>query len=756
MTSKLTTLLLITLMMFVTSLVYASDNPMLIRVDLLDKQDLSTLNRLHFDIPIVTENFAEVVVYPEDLSSIAEAGLRYQVIHEDMVSYYQSRNPLNTTMGGFLTFSEILDTIDVLHENYPNLISARDSIGASWEGRALWVFKLSDNVDIDEDEPEVFYNALIHAREPITWAWQLYYINWLLANYGDDPVATEIIDERELFFLPVFNPDGYEYNRQTNPNGGGMWRKNRRSGDGVDLNRNWGYMWGYDNQGSSPNPYDETYRGPEAFSEPETQAVREYILSRSFQFICNAHAYGNYFLYPFGYEDIYTPDHNIFQVIGDSAETLCGYSAGTAWELLYNTNGDATDWQYGEQTEKPLIFCTVTESGTWSDGFWPSQYRIIPLCEEILPVAIYMSQIAGNVRAIAPPAAPVLNAIGEIYTDTFTVSWTHNDSYNPAVAFELVEQTGLARIEDDFESGSDNWQFDGFVLRTNRYHSYNHSLYSGNQNNYHGHAAMTDPVMVEEGDSLIFYTWYDIENNWDYAYVELSTDGGQIFNTIPGNITTNYNPNGINHGNGITGSSNGNWIEAKFPLDDYVGTSVLIEFSYFTDSYVNEEGIYIDDVYPLETFGDELIISSDIAGNSYLIEGRESGTYYYKVRAIDAEDQWSGFSNREEAVVDVEVSVESNIEVPSEFALEQNYPNPFNAQTQIVFSLASPGNVRLEVFDITGKLVQTVVNKKLEAGNHQVIWDGKNNNDETVSSGIYLYRLSTADNSSMRKMTLVK
>jgi len=139
-----------------------------------------------------------------------------------------------------------------------------------------------------------------------------------------------------------------------------------------------------------------------------------------------------------------------------------------------------------------------------------------------------------------------------------------------------------------------------------------------------------------------------------------------------------------------------------------------------------------------------------------LIEGRENGMYYYKVRAIDAESQWSGFSNREEAIVDDEVSVESGVEIPSEFTLKQNYPNPFNAQTRIAFSLASPGNVKLEVFDITGKLVRKIVDARLKAGNHQVIWDGKNDSGRIVSSGIYLYRLSAPDNSSVRKMTLVK
>jgi murein tripeptide amidase MpaA len=97
----------------------------------------------------------------------------------------------------------------------------------------------------------------------------MYYMWYLLENYGTDPEATYLVDNREMYFVPCFNPDGYEYNRQTDPNGGGMWRKNRRNNGGsygVDLNRNFGYMWGYDDLGSSPIPSSETYRGPSAFS----------------------------------------------------------------------------------------------------------------------------------------------------------------------------------------------------------------------------------------------------------------------------------------------------------------------------------------------------------------------------------------------------------------------------------------------------------------------------------------------------------
>jgi len=750
------TLMLISAAIILTvciSAVQADVNPSLARVYLIDKSDITSLAGFHLDIAYVTDDYAEIVAYPEDIAQLSTGGFHYEIIHEDLVAFYQSRYPLTTTMGGFLTFSEILDTIDALHTNYPHLVSARDSIGATWEGRALWVFKISDNVQADEDEPEVFFNSLTHAREPQGWAWQLNYITWLLTNYGTDAEATEIIDGRELYFLPVVNPDGYEHNRQTDPYGGGMWRKNRRPGSGVDLNRNWGYMWGYDDDGSSPYPYDETYRGPSEFSEPEIQAVRDFIISRDFNLILNAHTYGDWFLYPYSYNGSYTPDHNIFVTIGDSAAALIGYTPGTCWETLgYYANGEATDWQYGIQG----IFSVVVETGGPQDGFWPAEYRIPQINAQLLPLGKFISQLAGYINSIAAPAPPVLYPIGELDTNTYTVSWTHEDEDNPAVAFELVEKSGLIRTEDDLESGSGLWQLDGFMLRTNRYHSYNHSIFSDSYSNYHGEAVMVDPVGVMAGDTLTFFTWYNIENGYDYAYVELSTDGGATYSTIPGNITTNSNPHNLNHGNGITGSSSGQWVEAKFPLDDYIGMEVTIKLTYISDGGINNEGIYFDDVFPLNSFENEIVLASDIAENSYLIENRENGTYYYQVRAMDAQNQWSGFSNREEAIVDAQVSVSGNVSVPTDFSLSQNYPNPFNARTEIAFSLATSGAVVLEIFDISGRLVKTLINSRLEKGRHVVIWDGLNDQNDGISTGIYFYKLSTGDKSTTRQMTLLK
>ena len=136
------------------------------------------------------------------------------------------------SMGGYYTFAEIEADLDEMFSLYPNLITQKFSIGTSIEGRTIWAVKISDNPNMSENEPAVGFDALVHAREPQSMATQMYFMWYLLENYGTDSEATYLINNREIYCVPCFNPDGYEYNRQTDPNGGGYWRKNRRNNGG--------------------------------------------------------------------------------------------------------------------------------------------------------------------------------------------------------------------------------------------------------------------------------------------------------------------------------------------------------------------------------------------------------------------------------------------------------------------------------------------------------------------------------------------
>ena len=138
-------------------------------------------------------------------------------------------------MLGNYTWDELNERFDILQEQYSEIISDKVIIGQSIEGRDIWAFKVSDNPNEDEDEPEVLYNSLTHSREPVGMM-SLYFVQHLGEEYNSNSEITYLIENREMWFIPVVNPDGYVYNESIEPNGGGMHRKNRR-----DTNWEWNF-----------------------------------------------------------------------------------------------------------------------------------------------------------------------------------------------------------------------------------------------------------------------------------------------------------------------------------------------------------------------------------------------------------------------------------------------------------------------------------------------------------------------------------
>ena len=353
-----------------------------------------------------------------DLAALAAAGAAVDILIPDLEAHYAHRSAAERalwqdaprgggfgfgSMGGYYTWSEVLGKLDEMRADYPSLVTARQSIGISHEGRDLWMVKISDNPDTNENEPEIVFTALTHAREPQGMAVVLYYMFYLLENYGPDPEVTYLVNERELYFVPVVNPDGYVYNQTTNPNGGGLWRKNRRVNGGgvfgVDLNRNYGYRWGFDNVGSSPTPSSDTYRGPAPFSEPETSAIRAFHQGRTIWNGFHYHAYGNYLIHPFAYAASAfppAPDHALYTRYGAALSAMNGYLVGNfAQTLGYLGNGEVIDWSYGEQVEKNKVFAILPEVGGPGDGFWPPPSRIVPIAELNRGPNLYDTWIAG-------------------------------------------------------------------------------------------------------------------------------------------------------------------------------------------------------------------------------------------------------------------------------------------------------------------------------------------------------------------------
>jgi hypothetical protein len=305
----------------------------------------------------------------------AEGGVQYD--YETPINYEDG------SMGGYLTYDELLATLDEMVALYPNLITSKTQIGniLTHEGRPIYWLRLSDNPNMDEAEPEVLYTALHHAREPNSLSQMVFYLWYLLENYDSDPEVKYLVDNTAMYFIPCINPDGYIHNENLDPNGGGLWRKNKYSENGqligVDLNRNYGYEWGIDDNGSSPNPNSNVYRGTAPFSEPENQAVRDFCNEHQFKITLNYHSYGNLLIYPWGYSDQITDEHDTFQALADAMTRENDFFAGTGTQTVgYAVNGNSDDWMYGETDSKPAIYSMTPEIGDGNFGFWPSQEDI--------------------------------------------------------------------------------------------------------------------------------------------------------------------------------------------------------------------------------------------------------------------------------------------------------------------------------------------------------------------------------------------
>jgi carboxypeptidase T len=356
----------------------------------------------------------EFVAGPTELKNLSSQGIPYQILVEDLTKEYQkqlSRAPSNAlgfgfgSMGGFYTFDEVVQQLDSMRVLHPTLISAPKFYGVSITGRPIWVVMISDNPDVSEpNEPEVLYTALHHAREPEGMMSLLYYMWWLLENYGTNPEATYLVNNRQMWFIPVMNPDGYVYNQTTNPTGGGMWRKNRRNnGDGtfgVDPNRNYGTfeMWNAPNGGSSTSPGSDTYRGTTPFSEPENIAMDVFMRSHNVKTCLNYHTYGNYLIYPWGYLSRENGDSLIYRDWAYEMTFANHLTNGTDQQTVnYSTRGNSDDYMFGDTT-KPITYTMTPEVGT--TGFWPSTGEILPLAVGNLPQNKVLAYVAGQYSSL--------------------------------------------------------------------------------------------------------------------------------------------------------------------------------------------------------------------------------------------------------------------------------------------------------------------------------------------------------------------
>lgn len=285
-------------------------------------------------------------------------------------------------------YAEMTAEINTAVAAYPNILS-KQVIGKSYENRDIIALKISDNVGVDENEPEVLFTHHQHAREHLTVEMALYLVKEFTTKYGSEARLTDLVNTREIWIVPDVNPDGGEYDIATGTYR--SWRKNRQpnagsSNVGTDLNRNWDYKWGCCG-GSSGSTGSETYRGPSAASAPEVKVVSDFVRGRNvggkqqITASIDFHTYSELILWPWGwtYDDI-APGLNqdqldTFRTIGQSMAASNGYTPEQSSDL-YITDGTIPDWLWGTQGIFAYTF-EMYPGSAGGGGFYPPD-EVIP------------------------------------------------------------------------------------------------------------------------------------------------------------------------------------------------------------------------------------------------------------------------------------------------------------------------------------------------------------------------------------------
>ncbi len=315
------------------------------------------------------------------------------------------------------------ELLDVARRN-PQLVKL-ETLGTTHQGRQLIALKVTQSAREvpDGSRPAVLYSSTQHAREWISTEVNRRLLRHFVDRWrANDKEIKRLLKDTELWFVVVANPDGYQYTFDTER----LWRKNLRDnngdgqisvGDGVDPNRNFAEHWGYDDEGSSPDPGDETYRGPSEASEPETQALAGLIDRIRPKFQSNFHSFGQWLLYPQGWQvGTLDADNPIYVALGgtDAKPAIPGFNPGQSADTLYVTNGETTD--YAETSAGTIAYTPELGEGTPGAGFvFPDDEALIQA--EFVKTRPFSLGLARSAQRPADPVSPVGIGVKPFYLD---------------------------------------------------------------------------------------------------------------------------------------------------------------------------------------------------------------------------------------------------------------------------------------------------------------------------------------------------
>ncbi len=803
---------------------------MIVRIDQPDMKTATYFQTMNYDIASYVPNkYIDLVVDEQEYQILKDKGYN-PVVH---TTENELKANLTSKIAGYRSYEDVYNELqekEILFSDYCRLYN----IGTTWgkiyadQGYTaynnyqhdIWALKVTDNPDVNEDEPKIYIFGAHHARELISTEVAMGVLNNLLENYNSDPTILNILNNAEIWFVPIVNPNGHEV---ANNSLDVWWRKNLRDNndnqslnignysiDGVDLNRNYAWEWGL--VGASDNFEDETYHGPNPISEPELVALDSLMAANRFALGISYHSYSELVLYPFGYAlNVLSPDDAAMgQLATDMANTITGQNGGHYTPqpsyALYPCMGSLDDYSYGKYS----TFCYTIELAT---QFIPNGNQVAGIVEnniqasEILFNRLFKSTLSGHIKD-----SNGLPIVAEVYVLGVDNTGVHKDPFTTEPQFgryDKMLQPGTYTVQYR-KFGYQTVTVENIVISSDSVTHQEIILVPAETLNLTGTVYEWPLTNVLPNARVIFV-------NTPYDTVFTDAQGQFVIENIPqGEYTVSIDCEGyglykktVN----ITSSSFEFYLAPVYSTEDFEsnfnwittgmwGRSVNYSYSPTHSLADSPTGFYQDNYQstakypgPLSLAGDTWSVSVSFMTKLDLESGYDycyfevstdnstwdvidtfTGTSDWLKRNYNLdnylEDSSLNFRFRfysdqgvtqdgifiDDFKIYVGFGVPNNdiVTQPAPFVLKGNYPNPFNPSTTIEMYNNVLKNTNISIYNVKGELVKTLHNGMLSIGKHQFNWEGKDNSAKKVSSGIYFYQVRNADSIQSRKMVLIK
>ena len=751
---------------------YPRDDAAVVEVDVRSRAEVRRLDRLGMDIMDVRDGVAEIAATPAEIDVLRANGYIPRIVVERMID--QVRSLRLEDRGEYHSYSELTTDMAAWASAYPN-ITELISIGQSVYGRELWAMKITDNPGVEEFEPEIQWIGAHHGDETISVEVCYYMIDHLLTNYGTDPQITWLVDEREIWIVPMFNPDGHTSG-------------SRYNGNGVDLNRGYLCPCGC-NAGS-------------AMAQPEHQALAAFNERMNPVTSLTFHSGAVYVNYLWDYTYAATPDEPMLITLSEGYSSYSGLPVtnGADWYIVH---GSCQDWCYDQRGE----IDTTIEVSTTKD---PPTSSIDPIVEDNIPAMLYQARMSGRgIRGLVTDGdtgEPLYGTISipeigrDVYTDpdvgdyhrmveagTYTVQcavegyptetvynvsagldtfvvvdfameppprgtvagYVTDQATNPiAATVELTDLSGYSTVSD---SATGYYEIPYVPAGT---HSVRASA-PGYRSEERTDVAVVDNTTTTENFSLLTPLFHDdFEDglsSWNGSWATTTSSAMSPTHSMTDSPGGEYG----NHAFTVT------TLAAPIDLTGHSEATLVFWHRYHTEA--GYDHCYVE-VSPDGGSSWSQVASFDGLQSAWVEQEVDvsswAGTSGFLVRFTLDSDGW--ITNDGWYVDDVQVYGDPSLTGVDDEPLVlrarvSNHPNPFNPVTSIAYSVPEDGPVALRIYDVAGRLVRNLVDDgAMTAGEFHATWNGVDDSGHAVAGGVYFARLETAAGQASSKLVLLK